>query len=140
MNRRKSRELALKILFQKEYQSSDVEKVLSCFTSHPKYKDHYSKNQMEFAEELLKGCQNHRKTIDKLIESISKNWTLTRISLIDLNILRIAVFEILHQPDIPRKASINEAVELAKLFGDKNSASFINGILDKVPECITNTG
>ena len=104
MNRRKSRELALKILFQKEYQSATVEKAFTYFTSQSKSKDPYSKEQTEFANEILKGCQIHREAIDKVIESISKNWTLNRISLIDLNILRIAVFEILHQPDIPRKA------------------------------------
>ena len=132
MNRRKSRELALKILFQKEYQTSAVEEVLDRFVSHPEHKKYYSKEHTEFTMEILKGCQEKKKDIDQIIENVSKNWKISRMSLVDLSIIRIAAFEILYRPDIPRSASINEAVELAKLFGEKDSPSFVNGVLDGI--------
>lgn len=132
MNRRKSRILALNILFQREYQTSDMKKALNYFINHPDYKDKYSERHIEFALEILKGVESHEEKIDQVIESISENWTVKRMPLIDLNIIRIAVFEILHKPDIPRKTSIDEAVELAKTFGGENTASFVNGVLDKV--------
>jgi len=70
--------------------------------------------------------------IDPLIEENSENWTLKRMAVVDRNILRLAVFELLYCPDIPFKATLNEAVELAKKFGSEDSSAFINGILDKI--------
>lgn len=132
MSRRKSRILALNILFQREYQNFDMEKALNCFVNHPDYKGKYSKKHIEFALEILKGFEAHKKEIDQTIENISENWTIKRMPLIDLNIIRIAVFEMSYKSDIPRKTSIDEAVELAKTFGGEHTASFVNGVLDKV--------
>ena len=132
MSRRKSRELALKILFQKEYQISSVEEVLNHFINLPDHEENYSEKHKEFALEILKGCQEKKQHIDQVIENVSKNWRVSRMSPVDLNIIRIAAFEILYRPDIPRNTSINEAVELAKLFGEKASPSFVNGVLDRI--------
>lgn len=85
-----------------------------------------------FMEFLVRGVWSNRKDLDKVIEDFSENWKVYRMSVIDRNIIRIAVFEMLYCPEIPPKVSINEAIELGKMFGDKDSAAFINGILDKV--------
>ena len=131
MSRRKARSVALKILFQKEFQNRTDQEALEYFSRQPEYKMS-EKKHLTFALEILKGCRSHRKHIDEVIESISQNWTVKRMSFIDLNIMRIAIFEIFYRPDIPKNTSINEAVELAKIYGCKESPSFVNGILDKV--------
>ena len=76
--------------------------------------------------------QAHLPEIDKLIEEHSHNWRLERMQRIDRNVLRIGVFELKQLPDIPRKVTINEAIELAKMFGTEDSAAFINGVLDRI--------
>jgi N utilization substance protein B len=82
--------------------------------------------------ELVKGVWNRRDELDKLIEQHSQNWKIARIAKVELTILRVALYEILHGEDIPLRVAMNEAVELAKEFGDDNSPSFVNGILDAV--------
>jgi N utilization substance protein B len=85
-----------------------------------------------FARTLIEGVQAHLADIDKMIEEHSHNWRLDRMQRIDRNVLRIGVFELKHLPEIPRKVTINEAVELAKTFGNEASSSFINGLLDRI--------
>jgi transcription antitermination protein NusB len=92
--------------------------------------------ERDFALEILRGVVEHREEIDAVISTFSQHWRLERIAKIELGILRIAVFEMIHRPDIPLKVSINEAVELSKSFGDENSRSFINGILDAVAKAV----
>lgn len=89
-----------------------------------------------FARELIEGVQAHAAEIDKLIEEHSHNWRLERMQRIDRNVLRIGVFELKHLPEIPRKVTINEAVELAKTFGNEASSSFINGLLDRIASTV----
>jgi transcription antitermination protein NusB len=84
-----------------------------------------------FAEELVKGVAANREVIDGKIEAQSKNWTISRISRVDLNILRIAIYELLFRSDIPKNVTINEAIEVAKKFGTEESPAFVNGILDE---------
>jgi len=76
--------------------------------------------------------RDHRARIDEIISDKSKNWSLERISKVDLGILRMAIFELLFRADIPKNVTINEAIEVAKKFGTKDSPAFINGILDEV--------
>ncbi len=83
-------------------------------------------------EELVLGVLSHLQEIDQLIERFSENWRLSRMSLIDRNILRMAVFELLHCNDIPPKVALNEAIELGKEYGSEDSGSFVNGILDRI--------
>ncbi|MDR0520738.1 MAG: transcription antitermination factor NusB [Planctomycetaceae bacterium] len=86
---------------------------------------------LQFARQLLSGTVLHQKEIDGQIASIARNWTLERINCVDRNILRLAAFEILFT-DLPKAVAINEAVELAKKFGTKDSPGFVNGILDRL--------
>jgi N utilization substance protein B len=85
-----------------------------------------------FAEPLIRGTLQHRDEIDALITSIAKNWEFRRIAAVDRNILRLAIFEMLHREDIPPAVSINEAVDIAKKFSTQDSGKFVNGILDRV--------
>lgn len=83
-----------------------------------------------FAWELVYGVWSRQKELDERIQKLSRHWRVARIARVELTILRMSMFEILHRPDIPPKVTINEAVELAKMFGDDQSRSFVNGILD----------
>lgn len=85
-----------------------------------------------FALELVEGVRGHLAELDALLEEHSHNWRLDRMQRIDRNILRLGAFELKHRPDIPRKVTINEAVELGKKFGTEESSAFINGLLDRV--------
>jgi len=85
-----------------------------------------------FFHHLVNGVREHRHAIDTAIERFSSNWKLSRMSCVDRNILRIAVFELLFCADIPPKVSINEAIDVGKRFGTEESGAFINGILDSI--------
>jgi transcription antitermination protein NusB len=89
-----------------------------------------------FARSLIAGVQSHLAPIDKLIEEHSHNWRLERMQRIDRNVLRIGVYELQHVAEIPRKVTINEAVELAKTFGNEASSAFINGLLDRIASTV----
>ncbi len=97
-------------------------------------RDHFSRKEGKdgFAEKIVLGVLEHRREIDRLIERYSENWRLDRISTIDRNILRMAIFELLHCEDIPPKVTLNEAIDLGKRYGTEDSGSFINGILDRI--------
>ncbi len=85
-----------------------------------------------FAEPLIRGALEHRDEADEVIKKHAKNWELHRIAAVDRNILRLAIYEMLHREDIPPVVSINEAVDIAKKFSTQDSGKFVNGILDKV--------
>lgn len=85
-----------------------------------------------FADPLIRGALEHRPEADELIKKHAKNWELHRIAAVDRNILRLAIYEMLHRPDIPPIVSINEAVDVAKKFSTQDSGKFVNGILDKI--------
>jgi len=85
-----------------------------------------------FAEPLIRGTLEHRDAIDAIITKHAINWDLHRIAAVDRNILRLAIYEMLHRDDIPPVVSINEAVDIAKKFSTQDSGKFVNGILDKV--------
>jgi N utilization substance protein B len=127
-SRRRSRELAMQALFymdmRKTYDSDSLEKFCDSFAP--------AKKSVPFFSELVNGVLEHRKEIDALIERFSSNWKLSRMSPVDRNILRIAVFELLFRSDIPAKVSINEAIDIGKKYGSEESGSFINGILDSI--------
>ena len=104
---------------------------------------HFFENQEEervyysFAEELINGTIQNIETIDREIASHASNWTFERIAKVDLAILRLAIFELLYRTDIPPIVTINEAIELSKIFSNLDSKRFINGILDKMKNKIT---
>ena len=85
-----------------------------------------------FSEPLIKGVLEHRDAIDERIKTHCKNWDFHRITAVDRNIMRLAIYEMLHREDIPPVVSINEAVDIAKKFSTEDSGKFVNGILDKV--------
>ncbi len=85
-----------------------------------------------FAEPLIRGTLEHRDAIDERIKGHAKNWDFHRIAAVDRNIMRLAIYEMLHREDIPPVVSINEAVDIAKKFSTEDSGKFVNGILDKV--------
>lgn len=127
-SRRKSREIALQILYLLEY-SLNVEKVelASLIPQWPK--EPYT---VSFTEKLFKGVRENLSEIDTVISEHSSNWSIGRLSIIDRNIIRIAVFELSYLCDIPSKVTINEAIEIAKKYGDDKSPAFINGVLDSI--------
>jgi N utilization substance protein B len=85
-----------------------------------------------FADPLIRGALEHRDEADGVIKKHAKNWDLHRIAAVDRNVMRLAIFEMLHREDIPPVVSINEAVDIAKRFSTQDSGKFVNGILDKV--------
>jgi len=129
MKRRKAREHALQILFQLDIRK---EKPSAAVLRHFWAEYQPDDEVKAFAEEIIKGTYKHLAEINKLIHTCAKNWSLDRMSIVDRNVLRMAVYEILYRMDIPTSVTINEAIEIAKRYGTDESGSFVNGILDSV--------
>ncbi|MCL4415778.1 MAG: transcription antitermination factor NusB [Actinobacteria bacterium] len=126
ITRRKSREAAVILLYQSDLLEKDSEEIL-------KNEIDFGKKIDEFALELVKGVNKNKEAIDKEIIGVVENWTIERIAIIDRNILRVAIYEMLFEKDIPLKVSIDEAIEIAKSLGQKDDTpKFINGILGKI--------
>jgi len=123
--RRSGRELALRLLFEVDVGKAPVEQVLE-FSVEP---DRYDAPTIAFARRLLEGTVAHARDIDALISRYAKEWSLDRMANVDRNILRLAAYEILHEPEIPASVSVDEAVELAKKYSTAESGKFVNGIL-----------
>lgn len=85
-----------------------------------------------FALELVRGCHGALEAIDAKIREVSRHWRLERMARVDRNILRLGTYELMYLAEVPRKVTLNEAVELAKRYGDENSPAFINGVLDRI--------
>lgn len=126
--RHKARECAVQILYEMDLTGQGLEEAANIFRDSFKI----PQKAYDFCIHLIHGVQLHRKEINELIQTASENWRLDRMSLVDRNILRLAVFELMYREDIPPKVSINEAVELGKKFGTEESGAFINGILDAI--------
>jgi N utilization substance protein B len=131
--RRESRELALQILYAL-YANPSVGIRETLQTFREEQTDVLSRVR-EFAEALVQGVQQQQQVIDAAIKARSKNWSLARMPLVDLNVMRMATYELMFRQDIPKKVSINEAIEIARKFGDKESPAFVNGILDEIEAC-----
>ena len=140
--RRRAREIAVQLLFQADWEEdidwdkshsfakAALEEYFENFSLSPSEKE--DEELAEFVVDLVSGVLLRKDYIDATIEKFSKGWKIGRMANVDRNILRLGVFELCYHPDIPPKVAINEAVELAKKFGDANSPNFINGILDSV--------
>lgn len=124
-----AREYALKILYQRDFTDRAIE-----LTAQGFWEAEGSVHQevQEFANRLVFGVSHELDAIDEKISKYATNWQLKRMAIIDRNILRLGLFELQYAPDIPPKVTINEAVELAKKYGDTESSKFVNGILDKI--------
>ncbi len=136
--RRAGRIIALQSLYQIDIVNSEI-KDINEFIDNYSYietidekKPEFLDKSKEFAKELINIVIAHIKEIDEIIPRYLKNWQYDRILSVDRNILRLGVAELLYRPDIPYKVTINEAIELAKKFGDEKSGGFINGVLDSV--------
>jgi len=126
--RRSSRELVIKFLYLVEMNEGDVEaQRLEFWERNPCQPDIQG-----FADEILNNIFQHRHDIDSCVERFSENWTMSRMAVIDRNVLRLATSEILFSKTVPPKVVIDEAVEIAKRFGSGDSPQFINGILDRI--------
>ena len=127
--RRENRMAAVQFLYQwelnKPEQLNDAVRVFIEAQDHPR--EHYA-----FAEELIHGAIEHIQAVDTEIQNHAKNWTFDRIAKVDLSVLRLAIYELLERKDIPPIVSINEAIELGKIYSNPDSKRFINGILDQM--------
>jgi len=126
--RREGRELALQTLYALDLNPMEVRESLRQLRENARVQA----SVRTFAEELVTGVMENRVVLDRKIDEQSKNWAITRMGRVDLNILRIATFELLCRDDIPKNVTINEAIEVAKRFGTEESPAFINGILDEI--------
>lgn len=124
MKRRTAREYALKILFSMDINFKEPEEAIQDFLQ--------TKESDPFLNNLVKGVYSHQEQIDHVISSHLENWTIDRIATVEKTILRIAVYEIEYEDDIPKEVSINEAIEIAKKYSDEKSGKFINGVLSKL--------
>ena len=126
--RHQSRELALQILFQIEFAPQiEYAEFLEVFEQS------FSQDVIDYADLLINGVKNNREKIDNLIQAASSHWKVSRMAIVDRNILRMAAFEMKLMADaLKPNIVINEAVELAKKYGTAESASFVNGILDQL--------
>ncbi len=126
--RRKARESTLQILFQLEFDRSQPEKAI-----HQYWVDKEASEEIKsFSRWLVEGVLANQEKIDTLIQSVSKHWRLARMAVVDRNILRLAVFELLYGKDIAPAIIINEAIEIAKKYSNEEAATFVNGLLDAV--------
>jgi transcription antitermination factor NusB len=127
-SRRRARELAIKVLFHLEFTPGDPEEVFQLICEN----FGSSKSMRSFSRDLVLGVCANRRELDRLISRASEHWRLERMSRVDRTILRLGAFEILAMKDIPPKVSIDEAVELGKIYGTEDSGGFINGVLDNI--------
>lgn len=141
MKRRKAREYALQFLYAIDFiqisedrKSDDLKETLNTFWHEAGEND---REIITFAEDIVSGTINNCEKIDSIIQSVAENWTIVRMAAIDRNILRFAAYEILFKKDIPSAVTINEAIEIAKAYSTLESASFINGILDRIAKDIS---
>ena len=127
--RRKAREVALQFLYQLD-QHGDTDPTAheaEFWARHP-----VDEETRAFASALVRGATSRHAEVDTLIAQYTEHWDLDRMAVVDRNILRMAIYELLDRPSVPPKVAINEAIEISKKFGTKESSRFINGILDRV--------
>lgn len=127
-----ARECALKILYQIDITKTKKSHKDSCDNFWAHCEDEIEPSVREFAQSLVDGTVANSEKIDGMISKYADNWQIGRMALVDRNILRMATFELLFAKETPPKVIINEAVEIAKKYGDVDSGKFVNGILDKI--------
>jgi len=126
--RTKGREYALQMLYQVDLTHAEPKQMIQEF-----WKYHTVPSDIKhFATQLVEGTIEHLDEIDRLIATHADNWNINRMAVVDRNILRLGAYELLHLEEVPPKVCLNEAVELAKRFGDEGSGKFVNGVLDAI--------
>jgi len=126
--RRKARELALQMLYQHDLSGNPPDTIVDTFEELQKA----NPNTREFASRIFHGTVTHLAKIDEMITAQADNWRLSRMAVVDRNIIRMSIYEFLHEEDTPKLVIIDEAIEIAKKFGTLKSSQFINGILDGI--------
>ncbi len=126
--RRRAREAALQILYCADLAAETVERAEHLYWEHLAS----SLEGRDFAATLVQGYAGRAQAIDDMIRKVSEHWRLERMPRVDRNILRLSAYELMFMPDVPRKVTLNEAVELAKRYGSEGSAGFVNGVLDRI--------
>ena len=126
--RRKAREETLRILFRLEFENKKIEKTLDQYWESKKT----SEEIKEYSSWLVNGIISDQAKIDNIIQQVSEHWRISRMALVDRNILRMAVFELLYEENIAPAIVINEAIEIAKKYSGDEAATFVNGILDAI--------
>lgn len=125
--RHEARERALQILFQHDIHGKSGVKLEEF------WKEYTTEDETKlFAEHLVKGVLDHQKDLDSLISRYATNWKVSRMPIVDRNILRAGLFEFLWMDEVPARVTLDESIELAKSFGDEEASKFVNGVLDKV--------
>jgi N utilization substance protein B len=126
ITRRKSRENAIILLYQRDLLDKKISDILNNNLLAGREYD-------QFTIRLINGVNKHCRKIDRVIKNVVKNWTLERIAIIDRNILRVAIYEMLYEDEIPLKVSVDEAIEISKILGQKeDTPKFVNGVLGKI--------
>ncbi len=120
------RELAFKLLFEQAISGSSMDEIISC------YEDLNEESAEKFTKELALGTEEKRDIIDEAINKHSKTWRVDRLSKVSVSVLRLAVYEMMFEEKIPVSVSINEAVEIAKTYGDNDDAPYVNGVLSGI--------
>ena len=127
LERTRARRQALQILYQRDITGENITKILGLRTFSVE-----DGEPDEYCRDLVTGVEKYLDGIDGTLGEVSENWAVSRMPLVDRNILRIATYEILYDADVPPSVSINEAVELAKVYGGEDSSKFVNGVLGKI--------
>ncbi|GFZ30463.1 N utilization substance protein B [Clostridium zeae] len=129
MNRIKTREIAVQLTYQMMINKEEPSEAIESFKED--FEGDITEIDDTYLNQVINGVNENKEQLDAVIEKYLVNWKLGRVSKVNLSILRVALYEILHFEDIPNKVAINEALEIAKKFSDEKSVSFINGVLDK---------
>lgn len=131
-SRRAARELALQALYQVDLLGDGEQDPCSLVLFWEHFDPTADPEAREFARELVEGVRESLERIDGLIADAAEHWRLPRLSRVDLNLLRLATFELIGRQEIPASVTLNEAVEIARRFGSEESAGFVNGVLDHI--------
>ncbi len=135
MSRHIAREIAFKIIFEYSFQDEDAEELFEKYLeSHSEDFKSASEEDLAYIKDVISGVKKNLNSIDEKIKTKLKDWNIERINKVDISVLRLSIYEILYKKDIPEKVSVNEAVEICKMYGEENSKSFVNGVLAKVLE------
>ncbi len=130
MKRKRSREIAMELLFSMEISKNSYEQTIESFIEN--YEMDLKTIDLEYIKEVMKSVTDYKEEIDEIIKNSLINWTIERVSKVNLIIVRLAIAEMLYIDDVPEVVAINEAIELTKKYSDDKSVSFVNGALDKV--------
>ncbi|MFM8981015.1 MAG: transcription antitermination factor NusB [Planctomycetia bacterium] len=131
-SRTRARQLALQFLFQLDVQGDEARTQLEAFLDHELRGKPGGEEARGYALRVVDGVRTHRERLDGMIREAARNWDLERMAGVDRNALRIGCYELLHEPEVPMKVAINEAIELGKMYSTESSGAFINGILDRI--------